>query len=246
MKRKEKSMTYKSLLCHWTFCGEVYKSHSAILMHMNDINMQPKLYNEKLSEFIGILLGDGSLSLRGYNNSIQNRIKISLNAIDDIEYSHYINNLIYELFTITPLIRKRRYENTLDILIFDRILVSFLIKKLGLKVAPKWNRGIISLDFTIYPYDLRVIKGYFDTDGSLVITNNNGIIYPRLEMKVSPSPMQIQFIEILKKHNFRFGFYKIGKGMIRIQLNGKGQVKKWVDLVGFSNPKHIKKSKKFL
>ncbi len=90
-----------------------------------------------------------------------------------------------------------------------------------------------------------VIRGYFDTDGSVVITDNNGTRYPRLEMKICPSPMQEQFIKILESLNFRFGVYRIGKGKVRIQMNGKGQLEKWIKDVGFSNPKHRKRAMSF-
>ena len=58
--------------------------------------------------------------------------------------------------------------------------------------------------------------------------------------------MQQQFIEILRKYQFRFGAYPIGKGEIRIQMNGKLQLNKWYDLVGFKNLKHVNKAKPFL
>ena len=58
---------------------------------------------------------------------------------------------------------------------------------------------------------LKVLRGYMDTDGCVVIFNNNGTKYPRLEMKVCPSPMQNQFIEILKKHHFEPRVNDIGK-----------------------------------
>jgi len=94
--------------------------------------------------------------------------------------------------------------------------------------------------------DILILRGYFDTDGCLVTTNNNGIIYPRLEMKICPSPMKNQFINILKKYGFNFGVYQIGKGKVRIQLNGKQQLKKWIKLIGFSNQKHLDKLKRFI
>ena len=52
-------------------------------------------------------------------------------------------------------------------------------------------------------------------------------------------------IEIFKKYNFTFGVYKIGKGKVRIQLNGKWQLDMWMNLVGFSNQKHLNKLKNF-
>ena len=83
-----------------------------------------------------------------------------------------------------------------------------------------------------------MLRGYFDTDGSVVITNNNGTIYPRLEMKICPSPMKDQFVDILRRRGFRFGVHKIVNDEVRIQMNGKNQMDKWVKEIGFSNQKH--------
>ena len=58
--------------------------------------------------------------------------------------------------------------------------------------------------------------------------------------------MEIKISEILKKYDFKFGAYQIGKGEVRIQLNGKHELSKWTKLVGFSNKKHKNKIKRFL
>ena len=57
--------------------------------------------------------------------------------------------------------------------------------------------------------------------------------------------MQDQFVIILKGYGFNFGTYKIGKGKVRVQMNGKKELDKWIRLVGFSNKKHIDKIKRF-
>jgi len=199
-----------------------------------------------LAEFVGVLLGDGSLCLKKINSKCHNRLKITLDSNKDKEYTKYVSNLIEILFEVKPHIKKRNNENTIDIFIFNKKIINFLIKDVGLKLSPKWKRALIPEQFLKDRLDVMVIRGYFDTDGALVTTNNNGIIYPRLEMKVCPSPMQIQFIEILKKYNFKFGAYNIGRGKVRIQLNGKKQLKRWIDLVGFSNQKNINKIKRFI
>ncbi|PSG99443.1 MAG: hypothetical protein BRC29_04980 [Nanohaloarchaea archaeon SW_7_43_1] len=87
-----------------------------------------------------------------------------------------------------------------------------------------------------------VFRGYFDTDGSVVLTDNNGTLYPRLETKICPSPMQNQLTKILESQGFNFGAYGIGKGKIRIQMNGKGQLAKFRDEIGFKNNKHVLKA----
>ena len=202
---------------------------------------------KELAEFVGILLGDGSLCLKDGKVNTNNRLKITLNTKDDAEYITYVKNLIKELFEIEPKIKQRSYEeNTTDIFLFRKEIILFLINEIGLKLSPKWDRAVIPKKFLTNDLELYTLRGYFDTDGSLVTTNNNGTIYPRLEMKVCPSPMQAQFIDILRKYDFNFGAYNIGKGKVRIQLNGKSQLNKWIKLVGFSNEKHIKKISRFV
>ncbi len=205
-----------------------------------------KINIKKLAEIIGILLGDGSLSLNKQTPASTNRLKISFNSRDDSDYIFYVKNLLFELFGIEPILKYRKNENTADLFIFKKELINFLINDVGLKLSPKWNKAIIPIKFTSNNLDLLVLRGYFDTDGCLVTTNNNGTTYPRLEMKICPSPMKNQFIKIFKKYNFNFGVYQIGNGKIRIQLNGKTQLEKWIELVGFSNQKHINKIKRFL
>ena len=65
-------------------------------------------------------------------------------------------------------------------------------------------------------------------------------------MKVCPSHMQKQFVDILEKLGFRFGVYQIGNGEVRIQLNGIHQLRKWVTGIGFSNPKHMNKARRMI
>jgi hypothetical protein len=196
----------------------------------------------KFAEFIGILLGDGSLSR--YVKSNHYRLQITLDSREE-QYKNYVCGLICSLFDINPIIKYRKKENTVDILVFNRNIIRLLNEKFDLKYSPKWNRAVIPYYCRDSSLELDVLRGYFDTDGSVVLTNNNGIIYPRLEMKICPSPMQKQFIEILKRNSFRFGVYDIGKGKVRIQLNGKEQLTKWIKLINFSNKRHLDKVNKF-
>ena len=207
---------------------------------------QEKINIVNLAEFIGILLGDGSICLKNINSKCHNRLKITLDSNTDKEYINYVSDLIENIFEIKPQINKRKNENAVDLFVFNKEIIIFLINNVGLKLSPKWNRALIPETFLKNKLDLAIVRGYFDTDGALVTANNNGTIYPRLEMKVCPSPMQSQFIEILNKYNFNFGAYNIGKGKVRIQLNGKDQLKKWIGLIGFSNKKNLDKIKRFI
>lgn len=197
----------------------------------------PKKNNRKLAEFIGILLGDGSISIKQY------RIQITLNR-NEINYAIYVSKIILELFDIKSKIKFRKNENALDILIFSKQLTEFLIYKIGLVSAPKWNRAVLPKFYIDSNLDKYILRGYFDTDGSIVVTNNNGTIYPRLEMKICPSPMRNSLIEILKRRNFKFGAYTIENNRTRIQMNGKSQLKKWLKDIGTKNPNYLEKINK--
>ncbi len=207
--------------------------------------MSKELEDEKYAEISGILLGDGCITLKENNPKSINRLKISLNSVDDLAYIYHVKKLLQDTCGEEAKVKNRKNENTTDIMIFKKKVVLFFIQELGLQISPKWERAIIPERFMQEKLDLKVLQGYFDTDGCLVTANNNGTIYPRLEMKVCPSPMQKQFIEILKKYDFRFGVYEIGNGEVRIQLNGKEQLRKWIGLVGFNNKKHSEKIKRF-
>jgi len=190
---------------------------------------------ERLAEFIGIMLGDGYFS--------DDRIKISFNSKDDRDYIYYVKSLIKGLFDEEAILKFRKNENTADLFLFKRKIIHSL-EEIGLKKSPKWNKAIIPDMFI--SFDTFVLRGLFDTDGCVVMTHNNGTLYPRIEIKVCPSPMQKQVIFILKQYNFRFGVYDIGKGKVRIQINGKKQLRKWMETIGFSNSKHLEKVSNFI
>lgn len=203
--------------------------------------MKPDNITPKLAEFVGIMLGDGYISYPK-----QQRVKISFNSIDDKEYLVKVTLLLKELFESKIITKHRSTENCSELYLFRRKDIRKIIHEVGLIPSPKWNRAVIPNWIFEHKLTKFVLRGYFDTDGCVVITNNNGIKYPRLEMKISPSPMQEQFIRILKEHDFRFGVYKIGKGKVRIQLNGKNQLQKWMQEISFSNQKHMRKAKQFV
>lgn len=188
------------------------------------------------AELAGILLGDGSIS--AYTKINHYRLQITLNS-NEIEYARYIEKL-FNIVTKSELtIKIRTKENALDLLCFKRVVIRKFITS-GFITSPKWKRAIIPNQFMNKRLGKYVLRGYFDTDGSLVVTNNNGVMYPRLEMKIMPSPMKKQFLQLLNMYGFRYGVYDIGKGKVRIQMNGKGQLEKWENEIGFSNSKNIK------
>ena len=135
-------------------------------------------FNEDLAEFVGIMLGDGYI-----NYPKQPRIKISFNSVDDKEYLEFVKNLLGSIFDRKVIVKHRENENTSELYLFNRESIRSIINEIGLIPSPKWKRAKIPSWIFINNLDKFVLRGYFDTDGCVVRTNNNGTLYPRLEMK---------------------------------------------------------------
>ncbi len=204
---------------------------------------------KRLAEFIGIMLGDGSMGI--YNTKAGNKIKkhhvvkITLDSRNK-QYTDYVSNLMREILDVEPRLHFKREENAVDICTFRKERVSYVQEKIGLKISPKWNRMEIPRKFMkkeLCPY---ILRGLFDTDGSVTIFKNNGILYPRIEIKICPSPAQSQFIDILDKLKFNYRIQKLDKGEIRIRISGKKELKRWFEIVGSSNSLYIQRAEPFI
>jgi hypothetical protein len=199
---------------------------------------------QELAELVGILLGDGSINAYPSEKySTFYRVQITLDS-RELLYQQFVVQLITLVLGEAPILKKREDQNTVDILLFKKSSVEFFLN-LGLVQSPKWERAVIPLMFMNQDLGKYILRGYFDTDGSVVITNNNGTRYCRLEMKICPSPMKRQLLELMDLYHLKYNVYEIGKGEIRVQMNGKKQLKRWTELIGFSNAKHQQRAATF-
>ena len=207
----------------------------------------PDLQDKKFAEFVGIMLGDGSIGRYKckYKNGIkiQYQVKVTLDSRNK-EYINHVKDLMNYLFGFEPKVNYKKNENTADIRIFRKEIFNFLVDKAELRKSPKWMRAIVP-SYLNDDNKIHLLRGIFDTDGSVVITKNNGTLYPRLELKMSPAPMQSQIINIVKQLGFKFKVQKLDRGKIRIRINGKKELQKWMGLIGTNNYLYYQKAKKF-
>ena len=201
------------------------------------------------AELIGILLGGGSIGIyvcksAGKTNT-QYRVKVTLDSEKDAEYVSYVRDLMARVLGCLPLVRKRKGEQAVDLCVYGQPSVSALLAA-GLVLSPKWERARIPEKFTQPEFRQRVLSGYIDTDGCVAIVNNHGKPYPRVEFKISPSPMQSQLIQCLEKEGLTPQVSRLEKGKVRVTLAGRPKLAKWWKLIGSSNPKNIRAAKPFL
>lgn len=186
----------------------------------------------KLSEFIGILIGDGGIS--------KYQIIITLNKKTDSEYIIYVCKLIMDLFKVKA--SKYLRQSVVNVQVSRKGLTEFLIG-LGLKTGNK-IRQQVDMPHWIRQnnkFSLACVKGLIDTDGCFYFHRykRNGQIYSYLKIAfVSRSKPLIQSVKII-----------LGRENIRSKLDSRGNlriyasddVKKYFQIVGSHNQKHIKK-----
>ena len=203
----------------------------------------PSNKSNKLALIYGILLGDGSLS------KLSNKyyfISIVGNINDDLKFFEEIITPILKSFTGKEIkIRKRIKQRKIEVLFSNKDFLN-LMNKLGFPIGKKGVKLRIPDSFQ-EAHLKYLIQGYFATDGCLVLTNNNGILYPRLEFSSISKTLLMDVLGYLTKVGMKGNIYISHKynnhwnTLYRIQFNGKNNLKTFINKIGFVNSKHESK-----
>lgn len=194
-------------------------------------------------EFYGILLGDGWLSNFNIKDKKVWLIGISSNLTLDKEFTYYYISIIQKLFNRKGVVRIKPLNNVAEFVFSHKILLKYLNEKLGFPIGKKINleinRSIYSLDFDKLRY---VLRGIFDTDGSIYLNKNNKGIYayPIISIHMKEPKLIKQIQEILKNNGFKVVYDKRNN---MIKINGKDQLRRWLHYIGSSNPYKLNKIK---
>jgi len=200
--------------------------------------------NKKLSELIGIIIGDGNIyynpKLRKYYFEITGDPKL------ERSYFEYISNLVQEIIHKKPSIRIQ--DRGLKLRLYSKEFIEFLIKKLNFPYGKKSE--IITIPKKINNWNLLkyCIRGITDTDGSLFLSKKeNNLNYPSIEISTNSKFLALQIQKSLK-NKYRVCFRKFSKIGINdkyvVSVNGVIMVKKWIREIGFSNKRKLTKINK--
>ena len=139
----------------------------------------PNKMSNKLSEEIGIHVGDGSMNIYGKSHlySLEGHHK------EDKEYyKFHIAPLIKSLYNLKVRLRKRRNAGVYGFQIGSKGLILFK-KTFGFPLGPKKEIGIPKI---ILNSDKEIIasfvRGFFDTDGGIYLEKKNKKLYPRVQL----------------------------------------------------------------
>lgn len=205
--------------------------------------MSFRVIDEDAATLYGVLAGDGCLSRHGY----QRIISVTGHVDDDLRFfEDVLVPLLEELRGKRVTYRRRQKYGKIEINFSDKELFTFL-KAAGFPVGKKEKLEIPeTLPRELYP---QIISGYFATDGSVVLTDNNGIVYPRIEIQGKSPRILQQTRDFLEDEGISGSVYEHTRlsnfggeyTIYRLQINGRENALKFQDIVGFLNPKHADK-----
>jgi len=195
--------------------------------------------NELLAEYLGIITGDGCLSLsrpsaKGTGNKYY--IFICGHSIDDADYLRQVKQMTKDLFNKEVNIITKSSENCSFIKFSNKNVFYQLAEYIP--IGKKYNsiripNEILTSNELFYAF----IKGYFDTDGTIIHVRDN---YPRLEIKSKSHSLLNQALTKLRQLGFYGSLSKCAE-CFRLELAGHKNFKRWLKLIGFRNKKHLNK-----
>ncbi len=202
-----------------------------------------------LYELIGLIIGDGSIMYGWKSKEGKKHYRLYINGDikDDIEYFKEVSRLVFRICGKKPKIRAsyKLNDTRLELYIYNKNFVEYLINKLKLDYGKKTFIVTIPRKFTKWRYSKHVLRGLFESDGSLYFSKSRITIkypsYPRIEIRTVSKRLAHQIYTILKQRKFNVQFMITKYNDFKIYLSGKIMLQKWIEEIGFSNKNTISK-----
>ena len=196
-------------------------------------------------ELIGVILGDGYIR---YNPTTRiYGLEITGDAKDDQEYFANLSDFIETIAKKKPklFIRNEVKGRSLRLSIYSKKFAEYLIHGLSIAHHNKTFDGSIPEKFIDWKYSKHIIRGLFETDGSIYFSKSRRInhpSYPRIELVTSSKKLALQMANILKQKDFNIHTRtRKSDKTFRLYLSGSIMLEKWVNEIGFSSMKKFSK-----
>lgn len=240
-----------------------------------DKNQQP-YYNfdidlpitEKLCEFLGAFIGDG------FTNKYGRHYEISFAGDSNMDKNYLLNHiseLAFESFGGLPSSNFfRKNANAMYLKFYSKQLFRLLTERFNFPAGVKCYSVKIPEEImnSNEKYIFATIRGIFDTDGCVYLDKRKAYAkpYPRIKLETSSKDLFLQLKNFLLKHfkiyslerdrplkNSKYEKHSKTGVVIKtrnpsyvLDVYGHFQIKKWMDLIGFSNERHYSKIYKIL
>ena len=216
----------------------------------------PNKMTKELSELIGIITGDGCIGIYKGKGYIHHEIKFSGHRTEEYDYyTEHVNGLFNFLFNASIKLRVFKSSgNELSSRIGSKAILSFLSRALYLPTRNKASVTKIPEYIKSSSPEIKTafIRGLADTDFCIAFKkkHKNMHYYPVISVRQKSKTIIEDVSNALKE----LGFYlytqynmsvKYQRGFTATQhaiyISGEKNLSKWINLIGFNNPKHMTK-----
>ncbi|HUS48787.1 MAG TPA: LAGLIDADG family homing endonuclease [Candidatus Paceibacterota bacterium] len=212
----------------------------------------PEICTE-LAEETGWHIGDGSMNFYSREGKSRGIYQLRGHIEDDREhYLARIKPLFKKLYDLDISLREMLSTRVFGFQIWNNELVNFK-KGLGLPLGKKFDIAIPSVFLENKELTIAVIRGIFDTDGSINLEKKNSKLYPRVYITTICPTLASQLLELFNKLGIRATKYSQlankefnRQREYRVTIRGEEMLVKFMKIIKPQNPKHTAKYKKFL
>ena len=220
------------------------------------IKNKPKKIKLKINggtcEFFGALMGDGCITKHKLKDKKYYKYIIIFSghkSLDKEYHEKYLRDLIKKEFKLNSSVQLGKVKNVRTLKIFNKSLLNELIDY-GFPLGKKGQKLKIPRRFLKMPWEYKkfIIRGLFDTDGSIYARRDEDYKYPHISITSRSRKLIEQLYKILRERDYSVWITKPNNSKLAESLVLKGikNTKRWMKDIGSSNPKHVFKYKYWL
>lgn len=192
--------------------------------------------DEARAELLGMHAGDGTLYRT--NRGIVWELR---GGRAELEYYAHVSRLLYKVFGVA-LNPKYRSGGTFGVQTSVREITSFFRR---FYVVGKKTHSVRVPDVVFQgsrAVKSAFVRGYFDTDGCVRFDKIKTVKYPypKLEISTASSGMLDDAVRLIRQLEMKCYFWS-DRQYYKLCLPGLKNLKRWCEMVGTNNPKHLKK-----
>ena len=196
------------------------------------INGLPSSNDVCVLELLGALMGDGWIGISGGRKQV-----CFCGNLHQRAYANHLQKLLLQVFQVRGYLKFRKKFTVFYIIINSGPIFDFFKTNFDFPVGfkKKFNTDLLPLDFDMAA---RVIRGIFDTDGSIYFDKAAGYArpYPTIDITSHNPELLVWISETLAEKGF-----KVIRIKYSIRLKTYNQVERWFNEIKPSNTVHIQK-----
>ena len=199
----------------------------------------PEEISEEFAEFLGIHLGDGSMS-KDYRYTY--KVTYACNSVE-VQYAQHITDLFERLFGVRLRVIRDDKRHCVNLYYYSKTLCEFLNLVVGIPYGKKIDIRIPPLVMSNAKYATAFIRGVFDTDGCITTQRDKGYKYILAKICTKHKTFADDLHHTLLSLNIpAFACVKSGRNFFGYDVTIRNKnVIKFFEIVGSNNQKNIEK-----